>query len=621
MTDWYGWQGRILRVDLSSGKITKEPLSEGLVRNFIGGRGVNSKILFDETGPDTNPLGPENRLIIGTGPITGTNVLGTGRFTITAKSPLTGILGDSSGGGHFGAEVKFAGYDHIIIQGKAKKPVYLLIYDDEVTIKDAGRLWGKTTWETSRLIREEMGDRDIKTMSIGPAGENLVKFACPITDEEAAPAETGMGAVMGSKKLKAVAVRGSKSVKVADPSRYEEIIRTWYENIAKNPRTALQRNIGTTFMLKTFNEMYGLTVKNAQELHRSEEEISQFYGENFVPKYLTRHFACFACPLPCQKQVLIHDGPYAGEKGRRPEFGPLMSMCSHLGVFDFPFGLKVMNMTNQLGIDAQELGPTLAMVFECYQRGILTRRDTDGLKLEWGNQQSVLKLVQKVAYREGFGDVVAEGCRGAAVKIGKGAEKYAYHIKGKSHPDAVRASIPWVLGFAMATRGWDHLRALGISQVPKYFDYSPIQAEAVRTAEHLCTVADSAEICKFTSRYGNGLAGLAEVLSALTGVDFSEEKLHQACDSVYNIERAYLAKNGIRRKDDIAPRHFYEMPIQEGPHKGRTVDKEKFEELKDAWYELRGSDKKTGAPTRKTLEGLGLKYVADELEEIGVYKE
>jgi aldehyde:ferredoxin oxidoreductase len=633
MTEWYGWTGTILRVNLSTGKIVREPLSEDLAYTFIGGRGINSKILYDETGPETDPLGPDNRLIIGTGPTSGTLGLGGGRFTVTAKSPLTGILGDASGGGAFGGEVKFAGYDHIVIQGRAKKPVYLWVNDGEVIIKDAQHLWGKNTWEATELIREELGDSDIKTLCIGQAGENLVKYANPITNDERAPAETGMGAVMGSKNLKAVAVRGSQSVKVANPERYVGIVRKWYEDIPKQPMTTLHKNVGAPYLIKLFNQVYNLGIKNSQELHRPEEEISQFYGENFVPKYTVRHYSCFSCPHTSQKFVQIHDGPYAGEKGMRPEYGPLVSMCAQLGVFDFPFGLKITNLANQYGIDVQELGPTMAMAFECYQRGILTRKDTDGLKLEWGNKKVILELLKKVVYREGFGDILAEGNRNAARRIGKGAEKYAYHIKGKSHPDRLTAYIPAVLGFALASRGWDHLRGTVFPHVtpslgpPKFWDYDPLYAKVVTDREHIDTAADSLEICKWLTEFElmeegfGGIPRMAEVLSALTGVDFSKERIHKACDRIYNIERAYLVKHGIRREDDVPPHHFIETPIQEGPSKGQSIDMEKFEELKDAFYEMRGSDNKTGAPTRKTLEELGLKYVADELEKIGVYEE
>ncbi len=632
MTNWYGWMGTILRVDLSNGKITKEPLTQDLAYNFIGGRGINSKILYDETGPKTDPLGPDNRLIIGTGPTSGTIGLGNGRFTVTAKSPLTGILGDASGGGHFGAEVKFAGYDHIVIQGRAKKPVYLLVNDDEVLIKDAQHLWGKTTWEAEELIRAELGDRDVKTLCIGQAGENLVKYACPIAHDERVPAETGMGCVMGSKKLKAIAVRGSKSVKVANPEKYEEIVRNWFEDIPKQAHSSVLRGIGTPSLISLNNMFHSIGIKNSQERHRPEEQISEFYGEKFVPKYLFRHIACFSCGIACQKFMLIHDGPYAGEKGMRPEFGPLLGLCTQLGVFDFPFGLKAVNMANQYGINTQELGPTMAMAFECYQRGILKRKDTDGLKLEWGNKDVILELIRKTALREGFGNVLAEGCVNAAKIIGNGAEKYAYHVKGKSHTDCIMDFTPVVLGFAVSTRGWDHLRGSVFPQhvAPedlKFWDYDPKIAKWVRDREHIDTAADSLEMCKFTTEFElmpKGLGGIdrmSEVLSAITGVDFTAELLHKACDRIYNVERAYLVKNGIRRKDDTAPHFFFELPIPSGPSAGKTMDKEKFGELLDAWYDLRGSDRKTGAPKRETLEELGLKYVADDLEKTGVYQE
>lgn len=631
MTKWYGWMGTILRIDLSTGKIYREPLTEELAHNFIGGRGLNSRILYGETGAESDPLGPDNRLIIGTGPTTGTLGLGNSRFTITAKSPLTGILGDASGGGSFGAEIKFAGYDHVIIQGKSDKPVYIWINDDEVTIKDASHLQGKITWDTEELIRKELGDWDIKTLSIGPAGENLVRYASPIPNDEAVPAETGMGCVMGSKNLKAIAVRGSKSVKVADPDKYLAIVRSWYEDIPKQPLRKLHHEIGTTWLIKQFNQVYDLSIKNAQELHRSEEEIGPFLGENAVPKYLVRHLACFSCSHACQKYLQIYEGPFAGESGRRPEYGCLASLCLELGIFDFSFGLKITNFANQYGIDAQEAGPTMAMAFECYQRGILTRKDTDGLKLEWGNKEAALELLRKIAYREGIGNILADGSLNAARKIGRGAEKYSYTIKGKSHPDRLTAYIPAVLGFAVATRGFDHLRGTVFPHItalgpPKFWDYNPSYAEAVMDREHSQTMADSLEICKFLTEFGlmkegtGSVSRMATLLTAITGVDFSAEDLHRAADRIFNIERAYIVKNGIRRRDDLPPHHFLDTPLPEGPSKGKTIDIEKFEQLKDSWYELRGSDKRTGAPTRETLEKLGLRYVADDLDKMGIYQ-
>jgi aldehyde:ferredoxin oxidoreductase len=631
MAQWYGWMGTILRVDLSTGKITKEPLSEDVAYNFVGGRGINSKVLYDETGPATDPLGPENRLIIGTGPTSGTLGLGNGRFTMTVKSPLTGILGDGSGGGHFGAEVKFAGYDHIIVQGRSDEPVYLWIKDDEVVLKDARHLWGKTTWEADERIREEVGDRDAKTLCIGQAGENLVKYAFAIAQDERVAAETGMGCVMGSKNLKAIAVRGSKSVKVAKPDQYLEIVKKWYEDVPKQHLAPLHQNIGSPYLIKVFNQVFNLGIKNSQNLHGPEDELKNLYAENHVPKYLVRHIACFSCGHPCQKFLMVNEGPYAGEKGMRPEYGCTASLCTQLGVFDFAFSLKATNLANQLGIDAQEAGPTMAMAFECYQRGILTRKDTGGLKLEWGNKKLILDLLRKIAYREGFGDVLADGCLAAAKKIGKGAETYAYHIKGKSHPDRLTAYIPCVLGFALASRGWDHLRGSVFPHItpslgpPKFWHYDPIYPRVVTEREHIDTAADCLEICKWLTEFelmeegSGGIPRMAELMSALTGMNFTEEQLHSVCDRIYNIERAYLARMGLTRDDDVAPHHFYNQPIPEGPSKGQTLNREKFEALKDVFYELRGGDKKTGIPTRQTLEGLGMKYVADDLEKMKAY--
>ena len=551
---------------------------------------------------------------------------------MTVKSPLTGILGDGSGGGHFGAEVKFAGYDHVIIQGRSDKPVYLWIKDDKVVIKDARRLWGTTTWEADEKIREEVGDRDAKTLCIGQAGENLVKYAFAIAQDERVAAETGMGCVMGSKNLKAIAVRGSKSVTVAHPDQYFEIVKKWYEDVPKQHMSAVHGKIGSPYLIKVFNQVYNLGINNSQHLHESEEVLKNLYAEDNMPKSLVRDIACFSCGHACQKFLRIEEGPYAGEKGMRPEYGCTASLCTQLGVFDFAFSLKVTNLANQLGIDAQEVGPTMAMAFECYQRGILTRKETGGMRLEWGNKKVILELLRKIAYREGFGDTLADGCLNAAEKIGKGADKYAYHIKGKSHCDRLTGYIPCVMGFALASRGWDHLRGAVFPHItaggpPKFWNYDPVYPKMVTEREHIDTAADCLEICKWLTEFelmeegSGGIPRMAELLTALTGVDFSEERLHKVCDRVYNVERAYLAKMGLTRDDDVAPHHFYDQPIPEGPSKGLTLDRQKFEELKDIFYELRGGDKKTGFPKRETLEGMGLKYVADDLQDMGAYGE
>jgi len=632
MKKGYGWMGTILRVDLSQGTIEKEPLSEDLAHNFVGGRGINSKILYDETGPGTEPLSPENRLIIGTGPAIGTLGPSAGRFTVTAKSPLTGILGDGNGGGDFGPELKFAGYDHIVIQGKAEKPVYLWINDGEVIIKDARHLWGKSTWEAEEIIRQELGDKDIRTLCIGQAGENLVRFACTVGSGYGTPGRTGTGGVMGSKNLKAIAVRGSQSVKVADPEKYMEIVRKWYSDIRRHPFYPTLSGIGMSYLMKWGNQSFTLPVRNAQATHWPEEEFSQYHGENFSPRHKVRDWSCFACPTHCKKFSLVKEGAYAGEKGMQSEGMSLGALGPLIGSGDYPFTLKATNLCNEYGLDTVSAGAAIAVAMEWFQRGIITTEDTDGLELTWGNREVIIELLRKIATREGFGNILAEGAAKAARKIGKGAEKYEHEgPKGMSMTPERNLHLDTVLCYSMNTRGYEILRGHLIA-VPKdssgkamnAMSYDPLWAEVAIGRHQMFTAADLLEICKFNIDWmmfgaGFGVERMAELLSAITGVDFSEERLRQASDRVSDIEKAYIAREGMRREHDNPPGDYFERPQLDGPDKGWLLDREKFEGLKDRYYELKGWDKKTGVPAREELERVGLEYVADEMEKMGVY--
>lgn len=634
MGKWCGWAGTILRVDLSTGKIVKQPLTEDLVHNFVGGRGINSKILYDETGRDTDPLGPENRLIVGTGPLTGTLGPSAARFTVTTKSPLTGILGDGNGGGDFAAELKFAGYDHIVFQGKAHHPVYLWIDDDQVQLRDASHLWGKDTWETEETLRDELGDRDVKTLCIGQAGENLVKFACPVASEDRTPGRTGTGAVMGSKKLKAIAVRGSKSVNVAEPGRYREVVEKWYKALREQYIFPQFSDIGTSYLVRDCNKFSIIGVKNLQQTEWPDDKLEELYAENFLRKYKSKDWSCFACPTHCGHFTTVEEGPYAGVKGRRPEGGGLLDFGPTLGITYFPFTFKADNLCDKYGMDVISAGDTIASAMEWFQRGLITGKDTDGLELEWGNQEVVLKLIEKIVKREGFGNILAEGPVKAAQKIGKGADFYTPHVKGMT-----KSLTRWdwnvapMLCHATGTRGMDHLRGLGKTvghdlgtAVSIMGDYGPAAADAAIDSQNVCTSADLLEMCKFNTQWmifdkGGDVKMMAELLSAITGIDFSTERLSQAAERVFSLEKAYLIRQGIRRKDDTPPRRYIEDPVATGPYKGWKTDVQKFEKLKDVYYDKRGWDKKTGAPTKERLEQLGLKSVADDLDKAGVYKE
>ena len=637
MATWYGWAGTILRVNLSEGKIVKQPLTEDLAHSLVGGRGINSKILYDETGPQTEPLAPDNRLIIGTGPMTGTPGPSTGRFTVTAKSPLTGILGDSNGGGDFAPELKFAGYDHIVIEGKAERPVYILIHDDEVEIRDAQHLWGKNTWETEEILVRDLGSRDIRTLSIGQAGEKMVRMACVNSTGDRVPGRTGTGAVMGSKNLKAIVARGTKGVRIARPEQYAAALRKWNEAARQQKMFQVLRNIGTTYLMKAKNESHSLAIKHGDQRYLPQETLESLYGENIVAKYDVKKLGCFGCPILCSSLCVVRDGPYAGEKGIRPEGGSLMGFSIQVGVFDdFPFVLRATNLANQYGLDSISTGTVIALAMKWYENVIINKEDTDGLELEWGNQQVIMELLRKIAYREGFGDILAEGPLKAARKIGRGAEKFVRHAKGMGNNNSRGIDqMGRVLAEATATRGFDHLRGIPSAgaKMPGIdgpevspISYDPYWADAVLQTERVCSAADMLEICKFISEWmlhgdNFGVASMAELLTTVTGVDYDEQSLTRASDRLYSLERAYLAREGIGRKDDNPPEDFFDKPLTDGRHQGWRLERSKFEELKDYYYDIHGWDRKTGAPTRETLERLDLGYVAAELERLGVYRE
>jgi aldehyde:ferredoxin oxidoreductase len=631
--DVFGWRGTILRVNLTQESITKEPLSEELRVNFVGGRGVNSKILFDETGPQTDPLGAENILIIGTGPVTGTLSPSSGRFTVTAKSPYTGILGDANGGGDWAAELKYAGYDHIVVEGKTDQPVYVFIDDEKVEMRDARHLWGKDVWEVNRSLKKELEGERVKVMSIGLAGENMVRFACPIVNAFHAPGRTGMGAVMGSKNLKAIAVRGSGPINVPNPKKYLEVIERIYGELYQQYNFPIMAEIGTSCLIHDFNVRSCLSVRNNQINVLPEEVISPLYGEVFLRNYGFREHACFGCPTHCSHFSSSEEGSHEIERGRRPEGGSILALGPNLGIFSYPFVMKASNLCTSYGLDTVSTGDAISAAMEWYQEGIIDKKDTDGLELRWGNQRVVLDLIDKIARKDGIGALLAEGPVLAAQEIGKGAEWFVPHIKGlEKTTSRVDLNIGTLLSHCTDTRGMDHLRGAGSragAVKGRQFrpdSYDPERAGTIIFTENICSGADMLEICKFNTRWwifddGGGLDMMAELLRVTTGIDFSEKDLQSACERVYNIERAYLVREGIRREDDLPPPRYMEYPVPSGPRKGWRVELKKFEKLLDEYYRLRGWVVDTGVPTRKRLEELNLQYVADELDKYGAYRD
>jgi aldehyde:ferredoxin oxidoreductase len=636
------WAGTLLRVDLGSGEIRKQPFPEEWKRRFLGGRALNSKILFDEVPAGADPLGPENRLIIGTGPLTGLLGPGTGRFTVTAKSPLTGIHGDANCGGDFGAEVKYAGYDHIVFSGRAERPVYLWIDDDRVELRDATHLWGTTVFEADRRIKTELGDPEVKTLLIGPAGENLVRFACPIGNLYRAPGRCGTGAVMGSKNLKAIAARGTKPVHVAHPAEYLAYVAELYEQIYGAAIYPNWSKYGTTTLIAPKHQRGEMGIRNKQETDWPLEKAQAIFGETFVETMVVKAKACFGCPIHCAHGYVIRDGPYAGTFAEGMEWGTIGCFGNQLDNARLDSIGKCHELASQYGLDTMSTGLMIAFAMELYQRGLLTQEQTGGVALEWGDHETIVELVRKIAYREGIGDLLAEGKKEMVRTMERGAEaaSFANHVKWMDELTDFRSDLGRALNYSMATRGACHLRGLPTYSVwedsdlkklfeehywdkkfksPKATDfhaYDPIRADIVIFSESVCCAADTLEICKFNTEWmaqeSVNLTSMAKLASLATGLDLTAETLKEITDRCWQVERAFGVREGIRARDDLpSARYFEAMPS--GPQRGALLEREKLQELQQAYYRKRGWDA-DGIPTAEKLARLGLPEVAEQMD-------
>ena len=617
----FGYMGKILRVELSKGSISEEPLDEGLTKKFLGGAGVATKYLFDEVKKGVDPLGPENKLIFMTGPLTGTISPSAGRYSVVAKSPLTGFWGHGNAAGYWGAKFKATGFDGIIFEGISPKPVYLVIEDGKAELRDAGHLWGKSVSDTTKLIKDELGAK-FNVACIGIAGENQVKYAAIMNDVSRAVGRCGLGTVMGSKRLKAIAVSGKKKVEVADKAAFDKAARTAIELIESSLLKITLEVYGTAMAADLTNVRGGLPTRNWQTgVCPGIDEIS---GPAITEKILVDKKHCFACPISCGRLSEVKTGLYAC-KGEGPEYesvGALGCMC---GIYDLEPITFAHLLCNDFGLDVISAGSTIAFAMECYEKGVLTKSETDGLELKFGDPDIMVKLLHKIAKREGIGNLLAEGVKRVSKKLGKGSERFAMHVKGLELPayDPRGAKITG-LAFATANRGGDHITAY--VQGPTYLNIpfmvveestiedplveNPAEAEVVKNLEDALTVFDAAGSCKFM-----GMALTAEefanMVAPAVGWEFSESEFKKVGERIYNLARAFNVREGLTRADDTLPKRLLEEPLPEGPAKGHVV--EKLGQMLDAYYGFRGWDKKTGKPTREKLEELGLSELIDKI--------
>ncbi|HXX38828.1 MAG TPA: aldehyde ferredoxin oxidoreductase family protein [bacterium] len=598
----HGWNGQILRVNLSTGKIATEPLDPQIAHDYLGARGLGTKFMADEVDPKVDPLSPENKLIFAPGPLTGTYAPSGGRYEVVTKGALTGAIAASNSGGVWGPELKFAGYDMLILEGKAPKPVYLWIKDATVEIHDATHIWGKTVPDTTDAIRAET-DEDAKIACIGPAGENLVRFACVMNDFHRAAGRSGTGAVMGSKNLKAVAVVGTGGVSCADNAAFERAVLKARDKIQKHPvgGTGL-RLYGTDVLTNILNQIGAYPTRNFQTGYFPTAD--KIGGESLAANQLQRPKGCFSCIISCGRVTKVTNKKFAGE-GEGPEYESAWALGGDCGVDDLDAVTKANYLCNEYGMDTITMGTTIACAMELYEKSIITRDET-GIPLEWGNAEAMVEAVRLTGTGEGFGKKLALGSYRLADSYGH--PELSMSVKKQEMPAYDARAIQGIgLNYATANCGAAHVRGYTISPevlgVPMKVDKDEIEGkpELVITFQNLTAALDATGACLFTT-FGIGADELAEMLSSLTGITYTTEDFMKCGDRIWNLERLWNLRAGLTAKDDALPSRLLKEPIPTGASKGEVS---RLPELLPRYYELRGWDD-GGVPTPSKLQALGL---------------
>jgi aldehyde:ferredoxin oxidoreductase len=641
-----GYTGKILRVDLATSDLTVETPSEDIYRKYMGGSALGLYYLLREMPAGTDPLGPENILALSLSVVTGAPISGQSRMTATAKSPLTGAIGDSQCGGFWPAKLKFAGFDAIIITGKAPSPVYLWIDDGKPALKEASHLWGKTTGESQAAIFEELGDeKDIEVLQIGPAGEKMVRYASIINMCNRANGRTGMGAVMGSKNLKAIAVRGNNKPSIADTDALKEVVQ-WGAKEFPTSNVAPLAKYGTAITVGGQQGIGGLPSFNFNSgVFDGWEPID---GKTMYDNILVGckegkqdskgRDTCFGCIVRCKRVVEVKDGPFQVDPlYGGPEYETLCTFGSYCGVDDLAAVSKANEICNKYGIDTISCGATIAWAMEAFEAGCLTKDHTGGLEIKFGDAKTMVELTRMIGQREGFGNLLAEGSAKIAEELGCGAE---FLITSKSqeapaHMPQMKRSLALI--FAVNPFGADHMSSehdltftegvyrsfkdrfetIGLSKPLPGQSLDTQKVDFARRTQHLFSMMDSVNLCEFAWGPSWQLYGpehMVKMIKAVTGWDVTIEELLEVGERRLNMMRAFNAREGITREQDTLPEKFYQRPLEGGPTEGWKVDKTEFDNALTAYYCQCGWDEATGNPTRDTLTRLGLAWVADKLE-------
>ena len=613
-----GYNGKILRVNLSNGRVSTEAIDEEFCRKLLGGAGFVAHFLLNEIEPGTDSLSPENKLVFALGPLTGIALPGSARHCVGAKSPLTNGIAKSEVGEFWGAELKRAGLDAMIIQGKAPKPAYLWVNKGEATIRDASQLWGKNTKETQEAIRAELGDNKIRVASIGPGGENLVKYACIMHGPADAAGRGGMGAVMGSKNLKAVAVRGEKMPAVANPNGVKAL-RQWLRDNRK--LVASFSEFGTGAAMSLFEEIGNLPTRNFCD--GAFPEVNQISAQTLKETMGIGMHGCFACPVRCKKVIEVKEPYQVDSAYGGPEYETLAALGSNCGIDDLKAIAKGSELCNAYSIDTISTGCTISFAMECFENGLLTTKDTDGIELNFGNAEAMLQVIELIGRRQGIGNLLAEGSARAAEKIGKGAQGFSMHVKKQEIPmHEPRLSKSLALGYMVNPHGADHCCnlidiffagfgkepdvivkdavPLGMAPAP-FADIGPSKVALFRIAQLKRIILDSLVLCMFLPY---SYRQLAEVTSAVTGWNTTTMEQLRVAERTLTICRLFNVRHGLTADDDKLPSRFFE-PTRYGALVDTALDHENMEKAKRYYYSLMGWDSK-GIPTPEKLEELGI---------------
>jgi len=612
-----GYAGKILRVNLSTGKITVEKLDEETAKKYIGGIGLGMKLWLANSKAGVDAFSPENPLVLAVGPVSATMFpTGGNGHAFISKSPETGAVGEAVSHGTFGAEIKRAGYDAIILVGKAERPSYLWIDDESVQLLDAEKIWGKSPAETEDAVKDELGDYYVRVASIGLAGEKLSKIANIINEKTRAAGRTGLGAVMGSKNLKAFAVRGTKDIVVAKPEEFIEMVKEFHERM-KGPAAQKYRTLGSAENVMIQNALHCLPTRNYNNSYFDHAE--RVSGEILNERYIAKIIACNSCAMRCEHEAVIHDGPYKGTMARM-EYDNIWALGPNCGVDKLDAIIKAADLCSYYGLDATSTGVTVSFVMDCHEKGILTHDELGGIDAHFGNEAALLQLIEKIGKREGIGEILADGVKVAAAKIGKDSDKLAQNIKGLEVTGYdLRCLKTAALGFAVSFRGADHNRsgayAFDISGKVDRLKAEKGRGKLVKDSEDIYALIDSLIICKNArGTLFKELPDMSKLYKLITGYEMTTDELSLAGERINTLARLINIREGLTRKDDTLPWKVMNQPISDdGPGKGSVVTQEELDLLLDDYYLARGWTL-NGVPTKDVLTKLGLDDLSGIIE-------